>query len=252
MIGEYPVSVCHIQPELDAVFASLRANLHANGETLLGTYLPQFDVDLVAPPAFVLFSARLFNNPKCAVFPALFLLLVHLAMTFHHLLPQIRGRDRQLVILVGDYLYAHLFFLLCEHDCLFLLEKFAGLIKEMNEGAVLRGLLEHTSHSPDDAAMVTILSKQYGFFFAECCQLGCLFAGSKQSEAATLRQFGIKFGIAYGASEAGLGSEFSSLYLGQSLDLLNALPKAYDKDELGKFAQEMVAAPSSKRFRSMS
>lgn len=248
MLGEYPLSMRKIQPQMEAVFAMLKTCLHSDAEALLNSYLPRFGVDPAVPPAFVLFCARLFNSADCAVRPALFLMFIHLAMTLHNIPKQIQGRDKQLVILEGDYLYAHLFLLLCRTGCLYLLERFSRLIKEMNEGSVMRQLYERDGLTLTGDKTVEILGKQYGLFFAECCELGGLFAGKKQNEVSLLHQFGNSFGIAYGAQEAGLGPDAYNPMLDQAIDFLDALPVSAGKDDLIEFARETVISPNGKKF----
>lgn len=246
MVGEYPVSVHCIQEELEDVFTRLRNWLNADALVLLDRYLPQFGVDPVAPPAFVLYSARLGGNAGCAILPALFMVFIHLAVTLHSLPRQIHGRHRQLVILEGDYLYAHLALLLCQSDCLNLLERYARLIRGMNEGSVMRRLYEQGDLPRDDSSLTEILGKQYGLFFAECCDLGALFAGSPQEESSLLRRFGHEFGIAYGLKEAGLGPAVWTPWLERALDCLDGLESAGGKDELGGFARGLVAVDAGR------
>jgi hypothetical protein len=95
---------------------------------------------------------------------------------------------------------------------------------------------------------VEILGKQYGLFFAECCDLGGLFAGLQQDETPILRRFGHEFGIAYGLKEAGLGSGAYAPFLDQALDCLNSLTVTGGRDELGEFARELVASSAGNRF----
>jgi len=249
MVREYPLSVHCIQKELEAVFAKLKISLSADASVLLDRYLPQFGVDTVTPPAFVLFSARLFNGAGFAILPALFMVFIYLAVTLHNLPRQIQGRDRQLVILEGDYLYAHLALLLCQTDCLHLLERFSLLIRGMNEGSAMRQFYEQRNLPRDDSGLVEILGKQYGLFFAECCDLGGLFAGSRQDEAPLLRRFGHEFGIAYGFKEAGLDPGAWTPFLERALDSLNGLTSTGGKDELGEFARWLVASAAGNRFR---
>ncbi len=248
MVGEYPLSVHCIQEELETVFAKLKTRLSTDASALLNRYLPQFGVDPVSPPALVLLSARLFSDAGGAILPALFMVFIHLAMTMHSLPRQIQGRDRQLVILEGDYLYAHLFFLLCQTDCLHLLERFSRLIREVNEGSMMRHLYEQGSLPQDHTSLLEILGKQYGLFFAECCELGGLFAGSPPGEPPFLRRFGHEFGIAYGFKEAGLDAGVYTPFLDRALDCLERLPSAGDKNELGEFARGLMAS-SACRFR---
>ena len=203
----------------------------------------------MTPPAFVLFSARLSGGADVAILPALFMVFIYLAVTLHNLPRQIHGRDRQLVILGGDYLYAHLALLLCQTDCLHLLERFALLIRGMNEGSAMRQFYEQGNRPREDNGLVEILGKQYGLFFAECCELGGLFAGSRQDEAPLLRRFGHEFGIAYGFKEAGLDQGAWTPFLERALDSLNGLASARGKDELGEFARWLTASAEGKRFR---
>lgn len=248
MVEERPFSEHCIQKDLEAVFAKFRTWLRPDAAVLLDRYLPRFGVDLVTPPAFVLFSARLAGGAGCAILPALFMTFIYLAVTLHSLPRQIRGRDRQLVILEGDYLYAHLSVLLCQTDCLHLQERFSRLIRGMNEGSVMRQFYQQGDLPETGNGLVEILGKQYGLFFAECCDLGGLFAGLRQDEAPLLRQFGHEFGIAYGLKEAGLGPGVYTPFLERALDCLNSLTAAGGKDELGEFARELVASSAGNRF----
>ncbi|MGD0153917.1 MAG: polyprenyl synthetase family protein [Thermacetogeniaceae bacterium] len=250
MIGEYPFSVQQIQPQIEDVFTKLQTWLHDDAKAILHCYLLQFGVDIVAPPAFVLFSARIFSSAESAIYPALFLLLIHLAMTMHNIPRRIKGRGKQLVILEGDYLYAHLLFILYQTGCLNLLERFSRLIREMNEGTVMRRLYEQGGLIMAGDQMKEILGKQYGLFFAECCDLGGLFAGQQQAEVSLLRQFGNDFGIAYGAQEAGLGPAVYEPLLDQAFGLLDDLQVAKEKDDLKEYARQLVVAPKGLKFRS--
>jgi hypothetical protein len=248
MVEEHPFSLDCIQTDLEVVFAKLRTWLNADAAVLLDRYLPEFGVDVVTPPAFVLLSARLAGSAGCAVLPALFMSFIYLAVTLHRLPQQIRGRDRQLVILEGDYLYAHLSLLLCQTDCLRLQERFSRLIRGMNEGSVLRQFYQPADRPETGRGLAEILGQQYGLFFAECCDLGGYFAGLQQDEAPLLRRFGHQFGIAYGFKEAGLGHGVYMPFLEQALDCLNSLSATGGKDELGEFARELVTSSAGKRF----
>ncbi len=248
MVAERLFSVHCIQKDLEAVFAKFRAWLSPDAAVLLDRYLPLFDVDPVTPPAFVLFSARLFDSAGCAVLPALFMTFIYLAVTLHSLPRQIRGRDRQLVILEGDYLYAHLSLILCQTECLHLQERFSRLIRGMNEGSVMRQFYQQGDRSETGSGLVEILGKQYGLFFAECCDLGGLFAGLRQDEAPLLRRFGYEFGIAYGLKEDGLGPGVYTPFLERALDCLSSLTVAGGRDELGEFVRELLASSAGNRF----
>jgi hypothetical protein len=249
MTREYPLIVSCIQKELETVFVRLESWMSADEEMLLNRYLPRFGVDPMIPPAFVLLSARLFSNTGCAILPALFLVFIHLGVTLHSLPQQIHGRDRQMVILEGDHLYSRLFLLLCQNDCLYLLERFSRLLREMNEGSAMRQLYEQGSLPQNDSGLMEILSKQYGLFFAECCELGGLFAGSPRDDLLLLRRFGHEFGLAYGIKEASLGAGDHTPFLDQALDCLDDLPSACGKNELGEFTRRLFSSSAGNRFR---
>ena len=248
MAEERLLSLYCIQKDLETVFAKFRTWLNADAAMLLDRYLPEFGVDPVTPPAFVLFSARLAGGAGCAVLPALFMTFIYLAVTLHSLPRQIRGRDRQLVILEGDYLYAHLSFILCQTGCLHLQERLSRLIRGMNEGSVMRRFYQQGDLPETGGVLAEILGRQYGLFFAECCDLGGLFAGLRQDETPLLRQFGQEFGLAYGFKEAGLDTGVWAPVLERSLDCLNSLTAAGCKDELGEFARELLASSAGSRF----
>jgi geranylgeranyl pyrophosphate synthase len=248
MVGEYPLSLQCVQKELEMVFAELKTCLNADAGVLLEHYFPQFGVDPMAPPAFVLLSARLFDGAATAVTPALFLEIIHLAVTMHSPAREISGRDRQLVILEGDYLYAHLYFLLWRHDCLHLLDRFARLIKGINEGSSMRHLYNLGGSDRSDGVLDEILGKQYGLFFAECCEQGALFAGRRRDEALFLSRFGHEFGLAYGFKEAGRNSGAYMPFLERALDCLDDGRDAAGKHELGEYARSLLE-PAALRFR---
>jgi hypothetical protein len=248
MAGDYPVTLLPIQAELTEVFARLKACLNPDGGMLLNSYWPRFGVDQVVPAAFVIFSARLYENPGGAVLPALLLTLIHLAFTFHDIPAQIQGRDRQLVILEGDYIYAHLLYQLYKNECLFLLERLSRLIREMNEGSVMRWLLEQGIQEQEapGAAMAEALTRRYGRFFAECGALGGYFAGRRGTETAMLGQLGMSFGIAYGVKESGGNPELQQNALERALKLLQEMPGAAHRDEIEQFIREAITSPSSR------
>lgn len=249
MLVAFPPGASSVQNELETVFAGLALHLKDDARTLLDAYLPRLGVDAGVPPALVLFSARLFNGADRAILPAMFLMLIHLGMALHGLPQRFQDRDRQLAILEGDYLYAHLFFLLCQTDCLHLLERLSRLIREMNEGSVMRRFPKRQDLPGEDANMIEAFGKQYGRFFAECCELGGLFAGSHQDEALLLRRFGHEFGIACGMKEAGWDTDIYTPILVRALDNLGALRPAAAKSEMEEFARGLVAPGANVRFR---
>jgi hypothetical protein len=249
MLGDFPPGASCIQNELETAFARLTLFLEDDAKTLLDAYLPRLGVDAGVPPAFVLFSARLSGGADRAILPAMFLTLIHLGMTMHAQPRQFQDRDRQLVILEGDYLYAHLFHLLCETDCLPLLGRLSRLIREMSEGSVMRWFPQQQDLPGEGANMALALGKQYGRFFAECCELGGLFAGRHPDEALLLRRFGHEFGMAYGMKETGRDTGIYAPFLARALDNLGALQPASGKSEMEEFARGLLAPGADSRFR---
>jgi hypothetical protein len=249
MAREHALIVPCIQKELEDVFVKFESMMTADEEALLERYLPRFGIDTMIPPAIVLLSARLFGKSGRALLPALFLVFIHLGVTLHSLPQQIQGRDRQMIILEGDHLYSLLFLLLCQTDCLYLLERFSRLLREMNEGSAMRQLHEQGSFPQTDGNLMKILSKQYGLFFAECCELGGLFAGSPQDDLPLLRRFGHDFGLAYGIKEAGLGAGEYMPFLAKALDCLINLRSASGRNELSEFSRMILTTSVGNRFR---
>lgn len=194
----FPSLLQPVAVELDEVLNRLRDILSPLARFLVQEFLQQ-ENDLLVPPGLVLLSASIYNNKKSAVLPALFTLLVNIGSHFHDITNLREGKEKQLLILTGDYICAHLFQLLCETKCFFLLEKFARLISVMNEGNTI---LETIKVSPQENAYSSIIEgirRRYGVFFGECCSLGGLFGGGTEEEREELYRFGVEFGINYGA-----------------------------------------------------
>lgn len=235
-----PLSWQPIQQELEGMIIKLRARMHCAERSLLNSLLPSLEQDLLVPPALVFFSARLFPEKDKIDLPASFMEIIHLGTVLHALAGRRDGKEQQMSILVGDYLFSQLFHLICETDCLFLLERFSTLITEMNEGFACQEESRQKSLEPSRDELLIWLQKQYGTLFGECCALGTLFAGGKAKEQALLEEFGVSLGIAYGAVKSDYELSLSDNYLKKASVALFSLPESTARDELACFARELV------------
>jgi len=233
MNREFPPLLQPIALELNNVLNKLEEILSPLAKSLLLQELPPRENDLLVPPGLVLLSASLFNKKERAILPALFILLVHIGSLLHNIPDRKKGKEKQLLILTGDYIYGHLFQLLCETDCFPLLERFARLISVMNEGNTILETARQSS-GENIQAVVEGLRRQHGVFFGECCALGCLFAGGTEEEQERLYRFGVEFGIAYGAKKYGL-APFN----------FNSLPNFADNTALEMYTQELISSPTT-------
>ncbi|MDH7576322.1 MAG: polyprenyl synthetase family protein [Bacillota bacterium] len=245
MSREFPAFFQAVQKELELVFEKLEVVLQPQAKLVLQKFLPHFDLDRVIPPGLVLLGAHLFAKTGTAILPAVFVELIYLATTLHNL-PWKRGKESPTLILGGDYLFGHLFFLLCEHNCLFLLDRLARLIKEMSEGSTLLETGWQKGRELNRQSILEGLKKQYGSFFGESCALGCLFAGGDEEKQFLISKFGVEIGIAYGAKRIGLESSLSLFHLNRALCLLASFPAPSGKKELEKAAREIALLPPVK------
>jgi len=235
-----PLSWLPIQQELEGMITKLRARMHCAEHSFLNSLLPSLEQDLLVPPALVFFSARLFPENNKIDLPASFMEIIYLGTVLHNLAGRIGGRKQQISILIGDYLFSQLFCLVCETDCLFLLKRLSSLIKEMNEGFACQEESRLKSLEPSRDELLIWLHKQYGTLFSECCALGSLFAGGKKEEQLLLKEFGVFLGIAYGAVKQGCELFCPDDYLQKALEVLVPLPESTARDELMRFAMDLV------------
>lgn len=195
----FPPLLHLIENEIDEVMSRLKEKLLPL-EGFLGEDLLQQE-ELLIPPGLVLLTAHVYNNKEKGILPAFFTLLINVSSCLHNATHAREGRERQLMVLAGDYVCAYLFQLLCESGCFFLLERFARLISVMNEGSAVLEMLKRGDlplQSDVSAALIDGVRRRYGVFFGECCSLGGLFAGGKEEEQERLYSFGVKLGISYG------------------------------------------------------
>lgn len=252
MLQEFPSLFEPVKNELETVFEKLNEILQPIAKLLLDqAFLPTNHLDCVLCPGLVLSVAHLFGKARAAILPALFGELIYLATTIHNLPSWKNHKAKQLLILTGDYLYGHLFFLLCKSNCLFLLERLARLITEMNEGFVLWENLTKNSSDLDYHLVLESLKKQDGIFFGEACALGAFFAGANEEEQQSLYQFGVDFGIAYGVKKFGMGSYWFFLHLDQALNFLSDLPVLKGKERLEKITRSIILPSAVKGYRTV-
>lgn len=244
-ISRYPIYWKPIQHQLETVIAELKRSLRFEELPLLKRVLPAVEIDHLVPPGLVLFSSRLFRGKNRAELPALFMAIIQVGTLLHNRAGDKGGQEQQLLILAGDYLLSSLFHLLCEKQCLFLLERFADLITVMSEGFACREEGKHRQPQSKEGEFVAWLRKQYGAFYGECCALGCLFAGGTSEEQSLMQRFGVLLGIAHGAYLS--GCESSSLaveFLEQALSVLFELPETAERNELVSFSRGIVQCPT--------
>ncbi len=244
-ISRYPIYWKPIQHQLETVIAELKRSLRFEELPLLKRVLPAVEIDHLVPPGLVLFSSRLFRGKNRAELPALFMAIIQVGTLLHNRAGDKGGQEQQLLILTGDYLLSSLFHLLCEKQCLFLLERFADLITVMSEGFACREEGKQRQPQSREGKFVAWLRKQYGAFYGECCALGCLFAGGTSEEQSLMQRFGVLLGIAHGAYLS--GCESSSLaveFLEQALSVLFELPETAERNELVSFSRGIVQCPT--------
>lgn len=229
-----------IQQELESVIVEQGARLRFAELSQLNRMIPPFGLDFLVPPALVLFSSRLFPEKKKIELAVIFMEIIHMGTILHNLAGRRKGREQQLLILTGDYLLSRLFHLLCESHCLFLLERLAVLITEMNEGFACQEEGKRKNSEPSRDEVLVWLRKQYGAFYGECCALGCLFAGGKPEEQSLMREFGVFLGIAHGVLKSGCESSWRYDYLEKALSVLSTLPESTGRDDLASFARGIV------------
>lgn len=229
-----------INEELKTVFNKLESLLHPNAKALIQK-LNFLGYEWAIPPSLTLLSARLYSKTEFAIMPALFMELIYLATTLHHLPQHKKNCDSSLMILGGDYLYSHLFYLLCKFNCFSLSERLSRLISEMMEGLVQKTSLQQTSKLTEE--FLYSIKKQYGNFFGEACALGCLFAEGDEQNQKVIYKFGYNLGIAYGIKESYADLTASYFYLEQAINSLSPFSDSEEGDLLEKIACGIVLYP---------
>ncbi|HAA89506.1 MAG: Octaprenyl-diphosphate synthase [Thermoanaerobacterales bacterium 50_218] len=224
-----------VDRELEKLFRSSLRRLFSQ-ETLRSSE----DFEQLLSAGIVLLVGDLFAKSKNAVLPAMFMKLIHLATRFHHLSMVEDKRQEQLLILGGDYIYAHLFFALCQKNCLHLLERLSNLILMMNEGFAHQEVFKKKVAEPSYENLIRSIEKHYGNFFGEACALGALFAGAEEKDQKLLFHFGINMGIAHGLIKAGMDSKWSYIHVEKALDFLSQLKTIKSKANLEKMASVLV------------
>lgn len=234
-----------IERDLREVFSWLERDLRSTGCHLLKQLLNLSDDEYLLPPGLVLYSAGLFSQNDQQYLPALLMELAYLGMEFHERAGKLELRkEKQMLILTGDFLFSHLFYLVNKYKQRFLLETFAGLITAMSEGLALREAYKIRKKDPNKKESEEWLYKQYGVFYGEACSLGGFFAGAATQDQALLREFGTAFGIAYGAYVNQCGLLSVDEYLDQGFGKLAQLSNSSERYGLLSFVQGVFATGS--------
>ncbi len=239
-----------VKEELEAVDRELEKLFRCSLKRLFAqeTLRTSEDFEQLLSAGIVLLVGELFARSREAMLPAMFMKLIHLATRFHHLSMIEDKRQKQLLILGGDYIYAHLFFALYQKDCLHLLERLSNLIIRMNEGFAHQQVLKRKVTELNYEHLIGGIEKHYGNFFGEACALGALFAGAEEREQKLLSSFGTNFGIAYGLVKADIEAKWSFIHLKKALDFLSQLKTIKSKENLENIASFLILSqPGTER-----
>lgn len=240
--GDLPSCWQPVERELKITVVQLEEILRPTGRSLLKQLLPPLDFEFLLSPALVLFCEHLFAK-EGKYLPAVFMELIFLGTRFLNLAGQLKDKTQQLYTLTGDLLFSHLYHLLWESEQLSLLEGFATLITVMNEGFAKKEEFRLKGYLPGEEEIHQWLYKQFGFFYGESCALGSRFAGGSDSEQSILKEFGIDFGIAFGAKRNGCSFSLVEKSLEKGLISLSLLPESQGRRDLEFFARGIIAVP---------
>lgn len=237
--GVLPSTWRPIEPDLGEVFSLLERALRPTGRHLLKQLIQPSDDEYLLSPGLVLYSGCLFSKSNEQQYLlALFMELTYLGVEFHNRAGDLGLRkEKQMLILTGDFLSSHLFYLINKYKQQFLLETFALLITTMSEGFAIREAYKIKNKESDKIESKEWLYKQYGVFYGEACALGGQFSGASKQEQLLLREFGTAFGIAYGAYKNQCSLLSADEYLDKGLDMLSLLPDSQKRCEMISFVQ---------------
>ena len=196
-----------------------------------------------------------------AIGMAAILQLMYMASEIHNWISDVEGNsvlstayDEQtphFPVLFGDYLYGKLLKLLCEIDCTDRVQALAGIICEMNVGAVIRKeVLEANERDLETA--VEVLEKEYGNLFAEAGRTGVLLAGGTYVEADRLGHFGGLLGMIIGAIERNMDPQTIENLRREAMKTLIFLPEGWLRDAAQEFLREMVSGIGQGRLAAAS
>jgi hypothetical protein len=245
--GVLPAIWRPIEQDLREVFSLLERSLRPTGRHLLKQLLNPSDNEYLLSPGLVLCSGCLFSKNKELYLLAVFMELTYLGVQFHNRAGDLGQRkEKQMLVLTGDFLSSHLFYLINQYKQQFLLETFALLITTMSEGFAIREAYKIKNKEPDKNESKEWLYKQYGVFYGESCALGGQFSGASEQEQLLLRDFGTVFGIAYGAYKNQCSLLSADEYFDKGLELLSLLPDSQKKFEMISFVQGVFSNNSEK------
>jgi octaprenyl-diphosphate synthase len=104
------------------------------------------------------------------------------------------GND--IAVLAGDWLYMSAFEATLQERCFEILDILTRVTRLMTEGELIqlmqRGRIEIT-----EAEYLDIVRRKTAYLISACCQIGAILANAPSSQQETMRDFGLKIGIAF-------------------------------------------------------
>lgn len=201
-------------------------------------------------PALVLFSGKIFGyKDERLIYLAAAVQLIYEASGIHLRIPDdnspggenLDPRDgSQFPVLVGNYLYGRYFTGLCEGGILEFLSPLAGIIAEMNYGALLRKKNANRLVNDFELAM-TVIEKETALLTEGSTKLAAVLAGAAEEDVNNLAAFGRNLGMAYGILESGLDSAMAEPYVEQARKSLLLLPEGDARNGLEKILTKIFS-----------
>ncbi|MES0335351.1 MAG: polyprenyl synthetase family protein [Candidatus Magnetobacterium sp. LHC-1] len=102
----------------------------------------------------------------------------------------------EVVVLVGDFLYANSLRLAVEQQNLAIMHAISYAVTKMTEGEILQ-LQKIADPSVTEEEYLTIISSKTGVLISAACRIGALLAGVPAERVEALARFGLKTGIVF-------------------------------------------------------
>ncbi len=122
----------------------------------------------------------------------------------------------QIVILVGDFIYANALRLAVGEKSLAIVEALSQAIMKMTEGEVLQ-LYKAGDPTISSEDYLTVIAAKTGALFSAACRIGGILGGLDQEKIEALTNFGLKVGIVFQISDDILDFEADEEKLGKTL-----------------------------------
>ncbi len=162
----------------------------------------------------------------------------------------------QIVILIGDFIYANALRLAVGQENLAIIESLSYAIMKMTEGEVLQ-LYKIADPMITEEEYMTIISNKTGALFSTACKIGGILGGLDEEKINALSSFGLKIGIVFQMSDDILDFEADEKKLGKTLgkDLeegkitlpLIYLMRSCNKFEKGEITEIITSNNDTKR-----